>query len=477
MNPKMFISYSWTSDEHQIAVLELATELRESGIDVILDKWDLQEGHDANAFMEQMISNAEIKKVALICDRGYVEKANKREGGVGVETQIITPEIYQKHDQSKFVAIVTERDDAGKPYVPIYYKSRKYIDLSDPDRRAIEFEKIVRWAYDEPLHRKPDLGPKPAYLDSTRRPLNLGTSARARRAIDAIRNARDYAIPATAEYFAVLVEEMERFRINPESDPFDDFVVESIEHFRPYRDEAVEVFWTLAAYTDSSDVQKTIHRFFESLLPYLDKPKSIQTWREWDFDNFKFIVHELYLYAIASFLNYERFDATDALMQEFYVPGESDYGRSSMAPFSYIRRYMESLDFRNKRIQARRLSLRADLLHERCNGLPVKFLALMQADFVLFLRSSIESTDRYRRWWPETLMYADRHGGAFEIFARSRSKSYFDRMKVVLGIRSKSDLDPLFIRFQQEPNDLPRWQFDRLDPVKLSGYKELESRP
>ena len=61
-NPKLFISYSWSSPEHQTWVVSLATELRESGVDVILDKWDLKEGHDAFAFMEKMVTDPEIKK-------------------------------------------------------------------------------------------------------------------------------------------------------------------------------------------------------------------------------------------------------------------------------------------------------------------------------------------------------------------------------------------------------------------------------
>ena len=52
-SPKTFISYSWSSPQHEEWVLNLATELRESGVDVVLDKWDLKEGHDSNAFMEK----------------------------------------------------------------------------------------------------------------------------------------------------------------------------------------------------------------------------------------------------------------------------------------------------------------------------------------------------------------------------------------------------------------------------------------
>ncbi len=52
-DPKIFISYSWTNETHEEWVINLATELRENGVDVILDKWDLKEGHDANAFMKK----------------------------------------------------------------------------------------------------------------------------------------------------------------------------------------------------------------------------------------------------------------------------------------------------------------------------------------------------------------------------------------------------------------------------------------
>lgn len=130
-NPKLFISYSWSSPEHEQWVLKLATELRENGIDVILDKWDLKEGQDADAFMEKMVTDETVEKVAIICDKVYAEKADKRKGGAGTEAQIISRKIYEETDQNKFVAVLVERDDDGKPYLPAYYQSRIYIDLSD----------------------------------------------------------------------------------------------------------------------------------------------------------------------------------------------------------------------------------------------------------------------------------------------------------------------------------------------------------
>jgi len=142
--PKLFISYSWSTPDHEQWVLDLATELCEAGVDVILDKWDLKEGQDAITFMEQMVTAPDIKKVAIICDKLYAEKSNIRSGGVGTETQIISREVYENQSQVKFVAVISEKDEDGNPFLPVYYKSRIYIDLSDSSTYAENFERLVR---------------------------------------------------------------------------------------------------------------------------------------------------------------------------------------------------------------------------------------------------------------------------------------------------------------------------------------------
>lgn len=55
-NPKTFISYSWSNPQHEQWVIYLAAELRQAGVDVVLDKWGLREGHDAIAFIEKMVT-------------------------------------------------------------------------------------------------------------------------------------------------------------------------------------------------------------------------------------------------------------------------------------------------------------------------------------------------------------------------------------------------------------------------------------
>ena len=129
--PKVFISYSWAVQD---SVIEFAERLRSHGIDIVLDIWDLKEGHDKYAFMEQSVTSPEIDRVLIICDKTYTQKANNREGGAGDETVIISQEVYGHEKQEKFIPVILEVDPDSKPYVPAYIKSRIYIDLSDDSR-------------------------------------------------------------------------------------------------------------------------------------------------------------------------------------------------------------------------------------------------------------------------------------------------------------------------------------------------------
>ena len=122
----------------------------------------------------------------MILDRSYAEKADGRKGGVGTETQIISPEIYARTDQDKFVGVASETGDDGKPFLPTFYKSRIYIDLSQSDIYATNFEQLLRWIYDKPAHPKPPLGKRPDFISENA--IQLPTRSRANRAIDLLKS-------------------------------------------------------------------------------------------------------------------------------------------------------------------------------------------------------------------------------------------------------------------------------------------------
>ncbi len=473
--PKLFVSYSWSDTGHEQWVVNLAAELRESGVDVILDKWDLREGHDAVAFMEQMVTDPEIMKVVIICDKKYAAKADGRAGGVGTETQIISREVYENQAQKKFVAVVCEKDEDGRPFLPTYYKSRIYIDLSEPDRYSEGFEKLLRWVFDKPLDVRPALGNMPLFLSESDR-ISLGTTVAFKRCVDALRNHKAYAEGALDEYCRTFSENLARFKVSKVDGEYDDAVIKNIEEFLSYRNEALQVFTVIAQYSPGENVRR-VHRLFEDLIPYMNKPANATQWDEWDFDNFRFLIHELFLYALAILLKHDRIEAASFLLgEQYYLPNNSESGKDVMVNFLAFREPMRSLKYRNERLGLRRLSLRADLLKERCAGTGIDFRYLLQADFVAFMRAEIEAADKYTRWWPEVLIFLSYFNSPFEVFARSASKAYFDRAKILLSIDSLQELEPLLKSYQDGSRQLPRWEFNSFNPAALLGYEQLATR-
>lgn len=473
--PKLFISYSWTSPEHETWVEELAQELAAAGVHVILDKWDLREGQESAAFMEQMVSDPTVGKVVLLCDKMYADKANSRTGGVGTEAQIISAEIYQATSNTKFVAVVREYDEHGKACVPKYYSSRIYIDLSESPRYASEFDRLIRWAHDQPLHVRPPTGKKPSYLERENKAATLVTSAEHRRAVDAIRNDRTYADAAIGDYLKILADGIEQFRIpKPYSAEFDDLIIRNIEDFIPYRNEAIELLTTIGRYRDTTDTRRHVQRFFERLLPYQERPQSVTQWNDSDFDNFRFIVHELFLYGVTAFIKEEKFEfAASILRTPFYMPGRSDYGRDVTVGFGAFHTHAAIFDHRNNRLSLGRTSLRADLLEQRCHSSGFTMQELMQTDFLLFLRDNIVRSDQSFTWYPETLLYVGRHSGPFEIFARSRSQQYFESVKTLLNVDTKTHLGEIISELEGERGRLPRWRHQTLSPRMLVGFEHL----
>ena len=153
-----------------------------------------------------------------------------------------------------------------------------------------------------------------------------------------------------------------------------------------------------------------------------------------------------------------------------------------MVSFLIFKEYMHSLEARNKRLKLRKSSLRADMLKERNKSSGLKFRYLMQGDFILFMRAEIENKDWYYfKWWPETLPYLSgfhfTFHSAFEVFARSVSTAYFNKVKCLLAIDKKEDLAEFLENYRTRKRDLPKWNMNSVNPYDLLGFKELATKP
>lgn len=162
--PKAFISYSHDSLEHKSWVLDLATRLRSSGIDAVIDQWDLRPGDDLAHFMETQLTTAD--RVLMVCTEKYVQKANAGVGGVGYEKMIVTAALLARIDSNKIIPIIRQATGAA---LPTFLQTKLYLDFSRPDQFEFSFDELVRTLHNAPLFEKPPItklpfpvAPKPA---------------------------------------------------------------------------------------------------------------------------------------------------------------------------------------------------------------------------------------------------------------------------------------------------------------------------
>lgn len=188
--PKVFISYSHDSKEHKQWVLDLATRLRNSGVDATLDQWELKPGDDLPHFMEQHLSISDF--VLMICTDRYVVKANSGEGGVGYEKMIITSELLSKIDSNKVIPII--RQD-GSYNVPTFLKSKLFIDFSADDDFEFSFDELIRTIHNAPVFEKPELGNNPFKSTEQARPDKTGDAIKKlmRYVVGSFESGEDYA--------------------------------------------------------------------------------------------------------------------------------------------------------------------------------------------------------------------------------------------------------------------------------------------
>lgn len=482
---KVFISYSWSTPEHEEWVLSLATDLVESGIDATLDKWDLKEGDESTAFMERMVSDPSISKVIIISDREYAEKSDNRKGGAGTEAQIISQKIFAQQDESKFVVAVTEKKENGTPYVPAYYTSRIFIDFTDDSRFPEKFEQLTRWIANKPLRKKPELGKMPSYLTSSETAISMPTNALKRRAIDAMQSSKPHAHAATKEYLELVTSEMERFRLDQDFDPVSEETQANFDSFIPYRDEFVEVIRAVANYSRDERDSSMLHAFFERLIPYFSPLPDVQSYTEWMFDNFKFFGQELFLYTAAILIKEERWSLLDAIVERpYYSERMASFGNDELVGFDEFNAHLPLIEHRNKNLAGHNwYSPAGHLIKERSVGSGVSFEDLVEADVVLYVRSELAAQNATadmwgpRVWYPDTLVHRQHRHRGLPIFVRSRSARYFDTIRPALGNVTKEDLESLVNRMKEDQQRGQYWSGRNISIGRLLDIEKLCTRP
>ena len=471
-NLKLFLSYAWSSLEHENWVIELATELVRNGIDVVFDKWDLKEGHNVYAFMERSVSDPTITKVVLVCDRNYAEKADGRAGGVGVETEIITPAIFGQSQQQKFVAVIKEKDSNGVAYQPTYTKGRVWIDLSTSEMRASNFDKLLRWVYDQPLHVKPKIGAAPKF---TGQAVDGSKSATVPPgpAVGALRIAAPYALSVTRQFFTDVIEEISNLKL--QSSTFDDEATyEVIVQSKQLRSDISAVVSEIASSRVDEDAYHIVLDFFEKLATLTHRPKNEIQRNTTDSDHCRFFFLENFLLITAFLLRSKRFTQLASILRAEFL--NTSYTKQLFPTVKYYEVDIEinALFIRNQRLNTNLISPVGELLKIRADN-NMSFGHLMDADLVLAINSRAQTTD-WGAWMPQTLAYQYEIAGPTNTFARCVSLNFLERIRPLFRINYCDELRPLIEKIKAT-RTLPDYGYRGLDLDRLTCLDKIGSRP
>ncbi|MGG2091318.1 toll/interleukin-1 receptor domain-containing protein [Bacillus sp. S13(2024)] len=424
--PTVFISYSWTTPEHEEWVKDLASRLYTEGVEVKFDKWELEVGNDIFAYMETMVVDPKIDKVLIICDEGYKNRADGRVGGVGAETELMSPNIYGKANQNKFIPIVAERGSNGEAFIPAFLSSRMYIDLTS-DYES-NFQSLMRNIVGAPLHRKPSKGKLPSYL--FREEADHSELSNILRKMEVSSEKTPKKLTAlSGEFIDSFVETLEAFSFTVEdANNIDDDIVEKIKDMQPLRDDYIKAL-NLLLENDRLDVDFIVE-FFENVYPFSANRTDGQFY-ESQFDHFKFLINEMFLYTVSILVKNKEYKLlTEVLYSDFHNRSRYESG----TPLSYIDFYfyLRSLDYRNEKLSLRRVSVHADMLTQRAKR-PDE---IIMADLLLYFISALNNEDSWSLWFPIAYIYL-KDQTPFRFLSRLKSKSHFNDVKTIFNVDNK----------------------------------------
>ena len=130
-------------------------------------------GMDKTVFMEKAVAESDF--VLVICTPTYAKKANERRGGVGYESMIITGELAEDIQQTKFIPVLR----AGawdKTSMPRWLSTRTGADLRGTPYDERQYDLLVRELHREYL-KPPTPGPKPTFAAVVHAPVKASAAS------------------------------------------------------------------------------------------------------------------------------------------------------------------------------------------------------------------------------------------------------------------------------------------------------------
>ncbi|RKI81364.1 TIR domain-containing protein [bacterium 0.1xD8-71] len=390
----VFVSYCH-KDVTEEWIDKLATSLGQYGINCIVDIYDLQLGQDLNYFMEQI---KKVDKVLILLGKEYKERANDRKAGVGTETQIISNDVYNDVEQTKFIPIVVNKDENEEAYLPYYLESRLYTDFSNDDLFAEKLNELIRQIHKLPKRVKPPVLDPPSSL------------IRYNSVVSAVLINENLSFD---ELKMTILEEMGNIKSTYEEydKEKDEIILKKIEDSKELRDVYIKCLCKMLD-KNNIEVEDIVSLFEETYNVAYDVGNG--TFYTSQNDSCKFLLQEMIIYTVAILFKKRCFEEMVRLIKTTYFPEAIDqYTRNGIRidEFYYT---LESLETRNKRLKLNRRSLHADIILQRAfiKDINLDFSDIQLADCLILVLTEwfYRKENNYAYWYPVTSVYAQNNG-------------------------------------------------------------------
>ena len=283
-------------------------------------------------------------------------------------------------------------------------------------------------------------------------PLSIGEQVRI-----AVENSQPNQVSLIRRFMTWLRDELDALKPNfPPSGIFlDELLIQSIERTTNLVIEFAKLLETIAT-MNNADAAHEIYKQFELILERYNLPRTFSgSYRDIDFDFYKFIGHELFVTFFSFLIRESRWELiADLLEKSIYVDNHLISGKQDVVSFIYVSQYLELLEHRKKRLHLNRTSIHADVLNERhMHGDIAKVVPMqefMDADCFLFLRSEFidPETTLWNKWRPWSKVYMQ---NVPRYLLEASSARYAEKLLRPLGI---NNIEAFRIRLHDALNNL-----------------------
>jgi len=415
--------------------------------------------------------------VLVVCDEEYSKKADARKAGVGTESQIISREVYEKVDQSKFIPLVCQFSNDSEPYLPAFFKSRIWVNFSSFESVNKNWEQLVRALYGKPIHQKPEIGNPPTYVTTAQTLPSNPATAKFSTFREALLQGRRGLNIYRRDFLSACVRHADALRVRqePAVDSLGKKVLEDCEKLKDVRDLIVDWVLLESDTGPGNEFCEALLKLLEDLRELKSRPAEINRWIDGWFEAHSVFVYETFLYIVAALLKTNFYELLHEIFTSHYLrPNTERYNQEKFDDFGCFCGHSEALQSVLASPGRKLLSPAAELIKRHADREDIPFSRIIEAELVVLLMAFVSSD---ATWYPQTNLYGAESG--FPFFIRATQHRHFLKLATITGIPDANVLRDA-VKAGHERLAVNRWHdfhlvyssfWDRMNMDKLDSIK------